>query len=154
MSWDSLSIDDLKTRFSAAEYDAISEAALASDQDATTVAESVIADVVQYVRGKVAACAANVLGEGATIPGELRDAALSIARQRVLSRIGGLESLHGELRASEVKQAEALLNAVARCEFRIEQPATPSGQTLASPTIGIINSRDRITGRSNLGGLS
>ena len=153
MSWATLTLADLKTRFSGSEYSSITQAALADGQDADDVAESVIADVVQLVRGKVAACNQNTLGEGVTIPSELRDAALAIARGRVLTRLPGMASLLDEVRREEIRSAERLLGDVAKCDFAIEQPETATTQQMGAATMEVIAEPTRTATRAKLKGL-
>lgn len=153
MSWITLTLDDLKTRFSGAEYNGVTQAALATGQDADAVAESVIADVVQLVRGKVAACRQNTLGAGATIPQELKDAALAICRGRVCTRLPGMAALLDDVRQAEIRSAERLLDQTAQCNFAIEQPETPSTQEVGAPSIEIISEPTRTATRQKQNGL-
>ena len=153
MAWKTLTIAALKTRISGSEFEALSSAALGSGQDAETVVEDVLSAVVKLVRGKVAACRANVLGEGDTIPDELEDAALAIARNRVFTRLPGMGALNDDTRRDEVRSAERLLDSVAACTFLIEQPADVSPQVIAGPAVEVITTPTRTATRQTMQGL-
>jgi hypothetical protein len=150
--WITPTISDFKRRFSGAEYDGITAAALASGQVADTVVDAVIADVVQLVRAHVAACPRNSLAPGNTIPGELLDPTLAIVRWRTLTRLPDT-GLTTDARKAEYTDANALLGRVARCLFAIEQPATVTEQVIASPTAEVITSTSRQATRERMNGL-
>jgi len=153
MSWETLTIADLKTYLSGSEYDGITAAALASGQDADEVVESVIADTVQMVRGYVAGCTQNTLGSGATIPNELRQAALALVRSAVFTRLPGMQALNDETRQEATRTAMQQLRDAGACKLRIEQPATASEQVIAGPAVELVNSRTRTVTRETMGGL-
>ena len=153
MSWISLTTEDLKNYLSGAEYDGLTTAALATGQDADEVAESVIADTIQIVRGYVAGCAQNTLGSGATIPQELKTPALVIARSSIFGRLPGMQALNDDTRQQAVRDAMALLRDVAACRFKLEQPATPTTQVVSGPSVEVVNSRTRTATRETMGGL-
>lgn len=150
--WITPTIADFKRRFSAAEYDGVTSAVLATGQDADDVVESTMADVVKLVRGKVAACSRNTLGAGNTIPDELLDATLAIVRWRVLTRLPSI-GLADDPRELEYRKALDLLTDAAACRFVIEQPATVTDQVIASPVAEVIKSTTRQATREQLSGL-
>lgn len=150
--WITPTISDFKRRFSGAEYEGITTAALADGQEGDAVVESVITDVVKLIRGKVAACRNNVLGAGNTIPDELLDAALSIVRWRVLTRLPNT-GLADDPRELEYREALGLLDDVAACKFVIEQPETATEQVIASPVAEVIHSTCRQAIRERMNGL-
>lgn len=119
MAWITLSESDLGERLAAAELTALQSAATGTHGN--TVPD-VMTSVVAEVRGRVAANKQNLLGAAGTIPEELRSAALAIARWRALSRLPGVRSLQDDARRQEYTDALALLAAVARGEFAVEQP--------------------------------
>ena len=84
----------------------------ASLPDGVTAAE-IIADelsrTVAQVRGFVSANKSNALGDGETIPDELKDAALVIVRYKVFTRLPGMKALLDELRVKEYEEATRLL---------------------------------------------
>ena len=150
MSWNTLAESDVQTRLSGAELTALKTAALASGQSSPL--PDVITQVVQEVRARVAACPQNRLGEGATVPDELRACALDLIRYRLLTRLP-VASLITPAREAEYKDALALLRDVARCEFRIEQPTSISSQVIAGPAVTLVSSTTRKATRDNLRGL-
>jgi hypothetical protein len=118
MSWISISEEHLAERLSAPEINAAKTVALGGGDPIPEVLAAVVAEV----RGRVAAHPRNRLGAEGTIPEELRAAALAIARWRVLSRLPGIRMLQDDARRLEYTDALALLSAVARGDFAIEQP--------------------------------
>jgi len=85
MAWITLTQDDLIGSLTAAELTAVQTKALAVGQ-VNPVPQKFV-EAIQEIRGRVAACKENRLGEGATIPEELKPAALAILRYRVLTRL-------------------------------------------------------------------
>lgn len=135
MSWITLTEAKFLAQCTGAETNAIKTAALASAQ--TEPLTETLANVVQQVRGYVAANSANQLGEGVTLPAELLTAAVAIARYVALNRLP-VKSLLTETRIAEYKDALTLLRDVAAGRFAIEQPTTASEQVLtgsSSPSI-------------------
>ena len=122
MAWITLTETHLGERLAAAELAALQSAAVGAYGN--TVPD-VLASVVAEVRGRVAANGRNQLGAAGTIPDELKAAALAIARWRILSRLPGMKSMQDEARRAEYSDALALLAAVAKGEFAIQQPADP-----------------------------
>jgi hypothetical protein len=122
MAWITLTEDHLAERLAAAELTAVQTAATG---DAGNSVPEVLASVVAEIRGRVAAHPRNRLGAAGTIPGELRAAALAIARWRVLSRLPGMRMLQDDARRLEYNDGLALLAAVARGDFAVEQPDEP-----------------------------
>ena len=153
MAWVTLTTDDVQNYISGAEYDALTSAALGDGQTAEAIVEAVISDIVQTVRGYVQGCAKNTLGEGATIPQELRGAALILVRNAIFTRLPAMEALNSQSRQDEVRSAERRLSDVAACKFVIEQPATVSDQVVATSTAKVITSPDRVATRKTLSGL-
>jgi hypothetical protein len=150
MSWTTLAESDVLTRLTGAELTATKSAALASGQSSPLA--DILTQVIQEVRGRVAACSQNRLGDGATIPAELRGAALDIVRYRLLTRLP-VASLVTSARETEYRDALSLLRDVASCQFRIEQPATISSQVIAGPAVTLVNATTRRATRENLRGL-
>lgn len=122
MAWITLTEAHLGERLAAAELAALQSAAVGAYGN--TVPD-VLASVAAEVRGRIAANKANALGASGTIPEELKAAALAIARWRILSRLPGMKALQDDARRSEYADAQALLSAVAKGEFAVEQPETP-----------------------------
>src|SRR4051812_27549529 len=121
MSWITLTVDDVKPKLAAAELSALRSAALASGQG-DPVAE-ILTEVVNEVRGYIAACERNTLGAGVTIPDKLKSATLAIVRYRAATRLP-VKSFLTEDRVKENEAAVRLLEQVAGCKFAVEEPTT------------------------------
>jgi phage gp36-like protein len=148
--WITLTEDDVLTRLAGAELNAAKTAAKAVGQ--VNPLPDVLNQVTQEVRARVAACSQNRLGEGSTIPEELKAAALDLARYRLCTRLP-VPSLITPQREAEYKDALALLRDVAACSFRIEQPATISDQVIAGPAVQLVTANRRKATRCDLEGL-
>jgi hypothetical protein len=133
MAWIEITEAQLLTKISGPELESVRAAALADGQ--ADPVQPAIDQVTREVRGYVAACAANELGDGDTIPDELLEAALALLAIRFLSRAAGL-SIDGEdnPRMKAAEQAKTLLRDVAACRFAIVQPETVSDEVVGSPS--------------------
>jgi hypothetical protein len=152
MSWIVITEAHLLTKISGPELEAVRAAALA-DAQADPV-QPTLDQVTREVRGYVAGCAANQLGDGNTIPDELLDAALSLAVVRFLSRAGGL-SIDGEdnPRMKAAEAARQLLRDVAACRFAITQPEAVSDEVVSGGAITVVNSNSRRYTRDKMDSL-
>jgi hypothetical protein len=150
MSWITLAESDVITKLSGPEIAAMKTAALQAAQ-ANPLPE-VIAQVVKEIRGYVAACAQNQLGDGETIPDELLGAAISRVRYELATRLP-VASLLTEDRRTANADALTRLRDVAACRFAIEQPATPSDQVITGPAVEVVTKTKRQATRAKLSGL-
>jgi hypothetical protein len=150
MSWITLTAADLEARLAGAELTALKTKGLSAGQ-ADPIPE-ILDQVTKEVRGHVAACTHNQLGAGATIPEELKSAALDMARYRVIDRLP-VPSLMTEARRTANRDARRLLELVAGCQFTIEQPATPSTASTAGPAAQVAASRTKKATGTQLNGL-
>lgn len=153
MAWKTITTTEVEDRLAAAEYTALTTVAKRAEATATSLVEDAIEDVVRLVRGFVAACRQNTLGAGQTIPNELDGAALALIRRHLFTRLPGMGDLYDESRQKETSDALSLLRDVARCNFVIEQPATATTETVASPEIGTVRSVSRQSTRERMTGL-
>jgi hypothetical protein len=117
--------DDVLTVLAGPELAGYRAAALADGQ-ADPVAAA-IADVTEYIRGFVAGCRGNVLGETG-IPARLKTTALDLLAVRIPGRVGRSPKPG---RKDAADKAEALLKLVAECRFAVDQP--DSGAESAEP---------------------
>ncbi len=147
MSWIEIAESDLLTRINSAELEGIRAAALAVGQ-ADPVAPSII-QVVNRIRGSVAACDSNTLGDGDTIPDELLGAALDMLVYIIPSRVGADAS---DTRKDLHDKAVALLKEVALCRFYIQDPVTAS-TTDPPKSVPAITARDREFTRAKQDGI-
>jgi hypothetical protein len=121
MAWAALTAAEIKTRLSGPELTALQGSALASGQSDPT--PEVIAQVTNLIRGYIAV--KYPLGTAGTLPPEIKDAAIAIARWRLIGRIGiggagGMMS--SEPRKAEYEEAIALVKSIAEGKFAIELP--------------------------------
>ena len=133
MAWISITETDVQTRLAGAELSALKTAALADGQ--TNPLTEIIEQVVDEIRGYVAACERNTLGEGTTIPQKLLATALAMIRFRLSTRLPGFRV--DENRRSENEQAIRLLERVAACRFANEEPEEEATETVPSPSPSI-----------------
>lgn len=152
MSWITPTLADTLATLSAPEKSALQTAVLATGQS-DPLAET-LAQVVQEVRGYVAACKGNTLdADTGTIPAELKPDALAIVRFRAANRLN-VRALLGENRVAEYKDAVRKLEMVAACRFAVEQPANLSSQvTTSGAGVTVVAKTTRTAGRSKLAGL-
>lgn len=144
--WITLTEEDILTRLAGAELAAYRTAAKAVGQDDPL--PEVLSAVTDEVRGYVAGCSANRLGDAGTLPGRLKSAALDLARYRLTTRLPVRIS---DARQREYENAIRLLEQVARCHFAVEDPV--SGDESPGPTVVVVSSRPRIAKGSDLDGI-
>lgn len=121
MAWVTLSVADVRTRLTTAELSAIQSIHAAAGD--TAFLTSIITQVVDEVRGYVAAAPGGKLGEGTTVPSKLVGAALSLIRYRTINSLPS-STLMTEARKEEYKDALALLERVSDGKFAVEEPTT------------------------------
>jgi phage gp36-like protein len=147
MAWAALTAAEIKTRLSGPELTALQGAALATGQ--SDPLPEVIAQVTNLIRGYIAV--RYPLGTAGTLPPELKDAAIAIARWRLIGRlaIGGAGGIMpSEQRKQEYDEAIKLVQSIAEGKFAIELPdpidETPHASTNAQyggePKLDFINS--------------
>ena len=128
MSWITLTVDDLATRFTAPELDALREQFLANG-DPT---DEVLASTAEEVRGYVAACERNRLGEAGAIPSRLKTAALAVAAYNLALRVP-VPVFDTEARRKVYEDAVTLLKSVAACKYSVDAPEIPESPASSSP---------------------
>ncbi|NQT94738.1 MAG: DUF1320 family protein [Lentisphaerae bacterium] len=133
MAWITITEDNVETRLVGAELTALKTVALAAGQ--TSPLPEVIVQVVNEMRGHIAACPANTLNAGSTIPDKLLSAALAIIRFHLASRIPRFP--FDDTRKLSYENAERLMRRVAECKFAIEEPETEDDETVPSPSPSI-----------------
>lgn len=131
MAWITITEDDVITKLSGPEKAAMNSAALQALQ--VPPLPEVIEQVVKEVRGYVAACARNTLGDGLTIPDELLGAAITRIRFELATRLP-VAALLTEDRRRANEAAITLLRDVAACSFAIVSPETPSTEEVGGPS--------------------
>lgn len=151
MSWITIAESDVITKLSGPEIAAMKTAALQAAQ--ANPLPGVITQVVKEIRGSVAACQRNTLGEGETIPDELLGAAISRIRYELATRLP-VASLLTEDRRAANREALRLLERTADCKFNIVQPATASAdQASGGNSVEVVTKTTRRATRDKLSGL-
>lgn len=152
MSWIVLTEAQLQDRTAGPEYAAYAAAALAEGQD--NPIPGILESVTAMVRGYVASCARNTLGEAGTIPAALMDTACVIARHKICTRLPkvGAKFLD-DARIKEFNVAERQLRDVAACKFAIVQPDVPSEESVAATSVEAIPPPTRVATAATLDGL-
>lgn len=150
MPWLTITEANILSKLSAPELAAMKTAALGSGQS-DPLAEA-IADVTREVRGYVAGCSGNTLGDGDTIPDELLGAAINRIRYELATRLP-VASLLTDARKEANRDAVALFGKVASCSFRIVPPTTAAATQPGGPAVQVVSSTTRQASRSRLSGL-
>jgi phage gp36-like protein len=131
MSWLAITADEIKTRLSGPEAEALQSSALATDQ--VDPLPDVISQVTDEVRGYVAAHNANTLGPAGTLPPQVRAAAIAIIRWRLSGRLAigkAAQLLQSESRRQEYEDAVSFLKDVAAGKVAIETPDVTGPETI------------------------
>lgn len=131
MAWIVITEADVITKLSGPEKAAMNSAALQPAQ--IPPLPEVIEQVVKEVRGYVAACARNTLGDGLTIPDELLGTAINRIRFEFATRLP-VPAFITKAREDANVAAITLLRDVAACAFAVISPATPSSEEVGAPS--------------------
>lgn len=152
MSWITVTEDVILAKLSGPELAALKTSALQAGQ-ANPLPE-VITQVVREVRGYVGGCAANVLGEGETIPDELLGAAVSRIRFELATRLP-VKSLLTDDRRTANTDAIQLLRDVMRCDFKVVPPVTAAApeEQAGGGSAQVVATTTRRATRAQLDGL-
>lgn len=150
MSWIELTEADLLTALSGPELEKLRAAALKSGQ--SDPVQPVLDQITSEVRGRVAACDRNQLGDGNTIPSELKDAALALVVMRIMTRAAGTVIDPQGARKAAAERAAKTLEAVAACRFAIVQPVTASTDEVGT-TLPSVGARTHYFQRGDQSGL-
>lgn len=121
MSWQTISVADLKDRKVAALVEALQESALGTGQ--TDPVPAIISSVIAEIRANIASCATNVLDADATkIPGDLVDLAC-----RMVLRVakGRLEIELTQDERDDRRDDARRLERIAACDLKIEATDNP-----------------------------
>lgn len=155
MAWITLTSAACQERLLAAEFAALSTVSLPEGKTADDIVGEVVTEIANEIRGRVAACARNTLGEAGTIPDELLLVAKDLFVYRFLNRVPGMARLLNQTRRDANASAEEKLVAVAKCQFAIVPPATaaPAEEQAGGGNMQVVASRTRTATRTGLSGL-
>lgn len=132
MAWRAITENDLLQRISGDELDSIRSAALADGQEDPV--PTLLEQVADFVRGYIAANAANTLGATGTIPERLILPACDYAVVNVFSRVAGMLIDTNETRQKASDAAIRLFERVSEAKYNVEQPATAGTDVESSPS--------------------
>lgn len=135
MAWIEITEAHLLTALSGTELTKFRAVALQSGQ--ADPVQSVFDQVTGEVRGRVAACDRNELGEGNTIPSELLDAALALIVMRIMTRAAGVVIDPSGARKTAAERADKTLRDVAACLLAVVQPVTATSDEVGRPNPSI-----------------
>lgn len=136
MAWIVLTADELLRSLTGPEKAAVSSAALGAGQ--SDPVPTIIEDVVNEVRGYIAANSHNVLGISGTIPEKLKIATLSRARYEALTRLPIGRSILTEDRVKANEAARTLLRDVAAGRFQVEEPTEAHPTESGGPGVRLV----------------
>jgi len=138
MSWKSFAAQDvLNEGFNPSEVNA-----LKTMQGADNLA-LIVASVIGQVRGAVIA-GGNQLDQPGLIPDQLRDAAVALARWRLLVSFPQLKTLQTPERKAAHDQANATLLEVAKGGVKIELPTAPTTDPGPAGQVRLVARRPRL----------
>jgi hypothetical protein len=136
VAWIVLTADELLRSLTGPEKAAVSTAALAAGQ--TDPVPAIVEDVINEVRGYIAAHPSNALGLSGTIPEKLKIATLSRARYEALTRLPIGRSILTEDRVKSNESARTLLRDVAAGRFQIEEPTEVHPTESGGPGVRLV----------------
>lgn len=147
MAWIAITEANVVTHISGTELEALRAAAIADGQ--VDPVQPSIDQATDEVRGYVAACATNPLGDAGTIPERLLNAACDMIVAIIIGRVPGYDI--DDPRNEKYKNAIKLLERVASCAFAIEDPNAEDDSS-STPTPSFTG-RDRTYTRTQQDGI-
>jgi hypothetical protein len=150
--WITVTETDFREVLTGPEITAIQTAATQAGQ--TDPLPNAMNDAIQFVRGKVAGCLQNVLGDqtlGYKIPQELRRVTLILGAYYGCDRVPA--GVMNADRKKEYDGAMRTLDQIASCEMRIEQPLAVTQQVISGPYTSLVTSSEARAGREQMRGL-
>jgi hypothetical protein len=127
-TWINITKSDIQASYNDTTLEAMLSVATANGQSdpTTTLIPDVTMEVRAYVRSR------NTLGPAGTVPQELKNAAVDIICYRVAQRIAGGDEAKNWKAAND--QAMDKLKAVARGDFKVSAPDTPTTDVTSAPS--------------------
>ena len=153
MAWIPLSTDRFKDKLLKSEYDALVAVGLFDGRTWAEVLADELLATTRNVRGYCPPSTAR--GDGDTIPDELEDQALAIARMKFFTRFVELKKLWSDARNQEYLQALELLKLWATNKYHVAPAATeaPDEEQSAGGGVQLVSSRTINTTQTGLDGL-
>jgi len=125
MAWIQFTADHIRDRLSANELETWDDAGQDDDKVISRI-PGIIDQTVALIRGRVASCRDNQLGDAGLIPEELLWSAATIAKNMMLNSIPAIGETAQSERAEENRRAHDMLDQAADCKLLI---ADDAGQT-------------------------
>jgi len=152
MAWRALTSDDVKSSLTAIELAAFS--AIARQAGGADPMAKALSRTTGEVRGYIAGCERNTLGEDGTIPDECIGAASDLAAWYIVTGPGiRLNSDLIEARKEKKNDAVKFLQRIASCDVKIAQPITPSADVIPRSEFVRTSGNTRQSTRSKMSGL-
>jgi hypothetical protein len=148
MAWITLTEADILAVLSGPELEGYREAALGDVQADPVQPE--IENVIEEIRGHIAACTRNVLGPAGTIPSRLKSTALDLLAVRIPARVGKAPK---KVREDAAERAQARLILVGKCQFDIGETPEPGPEQPTGGETPSFSGRPRRDARHERSGL-
>lgn len=135
------------------EWPALSTAAKTDGQDADTLAEEVITDQVNRIRGRVPS--GVILGAAGTIPDELKSAFFALWVYEFLIKLPKMKQFLDDLRVKAYENAIDELKQLSMNRITLVPPtdAAPAEQQAGGSGVTVVSKTDRRATRAKLNGL-
>ncbi len=131
MAWIQLTADHIRDRLAANELETWDDAGQ-DDGKVVSRIPGIIDQTVSLVRGRVATCRENRLGDAGLIPEELLWAAATIAKNMILNSIPAIGETAQSERSEENRRAHDMLDQAANCKLSIENDSGQTANQIAS----------------------
>jgi len=137
--WITPTLTDLKRKFTTQVLTVVENYTAQTGSTSDDLLTQELAAAINEVRGYVSAFEVNVLGESGTIPDELTNPALVLARRNVYNNVPALNALFNAGMQKELETVTTQLRDVAKGAFRVVPPTVaadlqPSGAGFATVT--------------------
>jgi len=152
MSWITITEAHIKGSLSPMEMRAFKAAAEQTSGGADPV-PGVITRVTAEVRGAVAGCERNQLGEDGTVPDECLGYACDLAAWYIITAFGISDEKIIKTRQTKMENANKFLRDVAACKFRIAQPTSVSADVIPRSSLEKVSGNTRQATRQKMSGL-
>lgn len=155
MAWITPTLTLCQTRLTGPEWNSLKNAAKQAGQDGEDMAQEIIDNTVNRIRGRVSVRPENVLGEAGTIPDELTSCFLALWVYDFITRLPNMKGLLDERRVDSWKTAESELRHAAEGKIRFVPPVTaaPNEQQAVGATVQVVSKTTRRVTRDKVGGL-
>jgi len=145
MAWNSIAAADVL-----AEFTPVEQATLQNIQGATGNLAGILTNVVNAARGAIVA-GGNQLDQAGTIPDQLREDVIAIARWKWLISFPALKNLQTDQRKEAATEAQKRIDGVSAGKPKIEIPANPIATKSPVGGVGIARTGKTVSNFDRLG---